>query len=131
MPGKAKGPSFSAARDQHVAYAEKGDATLHASVTNAADPHSTTVATELAAIRELLGRLRAPDAVKAVKQAEEEAASAKPDKATILSRLEQGMKIASAMEGFAAQSDKLISPLKEIATWAGHSWENWRPMLGL
>jgi len=131
VPGKGRGPSFSACGDQYVAYAEKGDATLNASVTNAANADSAALAAELAAIRELLGQLQAPGAVEAVKQAEEEAVTPKPEKATVLSRLEQGVKIASAAEGFAAQSDKLIPRLKAIAAWAGHNWESWRPMLGL
>jgi hypothetical protein len=133
MSEKRAGPIFNAGRDQHIAYAEQGPATLTSNVVNAEGPADIAVRGELQALRELLGRLGSAAAPStALMEAAEKATEAlEPDRHKVIGYVESAVKLAATANGFAEQSDKLIPRLRHIATWAGQAWDAWRPALGL
>jgi hypothetical protein len=132
MSENRSGPVFNAGRDQHVAYSEKGPATQTAHVSTVEEPNIAIVA-ELQELRKLLSQLGATAASSTaqVEQAEKIANGPHPDKEKVVGYVERAVKLATTVNGFAEQTDKLIPRLHHIATWAGQTWESWRPTLGL
>jgi hypothetical protein len=130
---KRAGPVFNAERDQHIAYAEQGSATLTANVVNAGGSTDIAICAELQALRELLAQLGSSVAPStALVEAAEKAADApEPDHHRVIGYVETAVKLATTANGFAEQADKLIPRLQQIALWAGQTWDSWRPALGL
>ena len=83
---------------------------------------SVDVAAELAALRELLVGLNAPDAGKlerALQDAEEEAAKPEPDRDEIGGAIERAVKYAKGASDFSAHMAKLTPHLTALASWIG------------
>ena len=133
MSENRRGPVFNSGRDQHIAYAEQGDATLNANVLHAGGLADAAVLAELQAVREVLGRLgaHASSSAAPLEAAENEAKQAKPDRNKVVGYVETAVKLATGANGFTESVNKLIPRLQQIAHWAGQSWDVWRPTLGL
>jgi hypothetical protein len=133
MSEKRAGPVFNAVRDQHIAYAEQGPATLTSNVVNAGESADIAIRAELQALRELLSQLGSSAAPSAalVEAAEKATEASEPDHHKVIGYVESAVKLATTANGFAEQADKLIPRLQQIATWAGQTWDSWRPALGL
>lgn len=129
MSEKRSGPSFNAGRDQHIAYAEQGAASLHTHIANTGGSAEISISAELKALREILAGLGASTVP--VDAAENAADAPKPEHQKVISYVENAVKLASTANGFAEQADKLIPRLQHIATWAGQTWDTWRSALGL
>jgi hypothetical protein len=132
MSGNRGGPSFSAGRDQSIAYAERGDATLDVRVANSGATGDVDIIAELRALREILARLTAPDSPSAIllETAETEAKAETPRRDKVAGLVESATKLATSVNGFAEQGEKLIPTLQHIGRWAGRAWDAWGPTLG-
>jgi hypothetical protein len=126
-----RGPVFRAGRDQQIAYAEQGDATLNA--TTSPNDQLASILAEIQALREMLKQFGAPaaPATTLLEAAEKEAGAPEPRRGVVAGYVETAMKLAAGVNGLAEQTDKLIPRLQQIAGWAGQSWDVWRPALGL
>ena len=131
MGETSRGPVFKAGRDQHIAYSERGKATLNVAVAN--NGSSADVLAELRVLRETLGKLGVPAASSAVllDAAEKVVAAPEPDRTEVAGYVQAAVKLAVDVNGFAEQADKLIPRLQHIAAWAGQTWDAWRLTLGL
>jgi hypothetical protein len=133
MGESRRGPVFKAGGDQYNAYAEQGDATLNAAVSNNSGPANAAVLSELQALREMLSQLGSPasSATALLEAAEKEAKAPEPRRDEVAGYVETAMKLAAGVNGFAEQADKLIPRLQQIAAWSGRAWDLGRLALGL
>lgn len=89
---------------------------------------------ELAALREILITLNAPDAGKidrALQDAEEEAGKEEPDKEEIGSALERAVKHAKNASDFGEHVGKLAARLGPIVSWLGDKWKTILTIAGI
>ena len=102
-------------------------------MTNAGGSTDIAVRAELQALLELLGQLGSSvtPSTALVEAAEKAADAPEPDRQKVIGYVESAIKLATTANGFAEQADKLIPRLQHIATWAGQTWDVWRPVLGL
>jgi hypothetical protein len=133
MGDESRGPKFTAGGNQQIAYAEKGDATFNANVSNTTGAAEVDIIAELRALREIMGRLTVqPTAsVALLDSAEKAAGAAEPRRDEVMSLVEGATKLAVGVNGFAEQADRLIPRLQHVAAWAGRAWDLWGPTLGL
>lgn len=85
-------------------------------------PETVNVAAELAALRELLGKLNVPDRGKldrALEDAKDEAAKPKPEKQEVADALGRAVKYAKGADEFAQHAEKLIPSIAALGSWLG------------
>jgi hypothetical protein len=85
-------------------------------------PETVNVASELAALRELLGKLNVPDRGKldrAMQDATEETAKPKPDKEEVAGAVGRVVKYAKAADDFGQHAEKLLPRIAALGSWLG------------
>jgi len=97
-------------------------------------PESVNIATEIAALRELLSRLQAPDQKKVDNAAEEshdEATKPSPASAEVGKGLERALEYAKKAAGFTEMLEKLRPHVIAAVGWLGPAWHNILHLVGL
>lgn len=108
------------ARDNVIVTGDRNRVTLKPVVPP--PPDSVDVKAELAALREALAKLSAPDAGKidrAVDDAEDELRKPEPNKDQIGQALDRAIGYAQKAEGFAGAAEKLVPHIVKVAGWLG------------
>ena len=89
---------------------------------------------EVAALRQILTELQAPDQRKidrALDDAEEEIAKPEPDRDEIGTALDRALTYAKKAEGFAATAEKLQKHVTNTVSWLGDNWYKLLAVVGL
>jgi len=89
---------------------------------------------EVAALRQILAGLQAPDQKKidrALDDAEEEIAKPEPDRDEIGIALDRALNYAKKAEGFAATAEKLRKHVTNTVSWLGDNWHKLLAAVGL
>jgi hypothetical protein len=133
MTSDRQKPSFTAGRDQNVAYAETGPATqyIHTSNTGA---DARTIIDALRAINDVLAQaapVEEPITGPIIDAAIKEASAPAPDKRKISGYLETALKLATTTNSLTEQAEKLLPHLQHLADWLGGGLEAFRPYLGI
>lgn len=88
-------------------------------------PDQVDISAEIAALRERLAGLQAPDQgklLRALADAEEEAAKPDPAPDEIGAAMDRAIGYAKKANGFADQAAKLLPHLKAVCGWLGDNW---------
>jgi hypothetical protein len=96
------------------------------------DPSSVDLASELAAIREILAGLKAPDQRKidrALEDVTEEAQKAEPDPDEVGDALQRALKYAQHAGTFSQIVGKLEPHVLVVSAWLGSNWDKLLTML--
>ena len=113
---------------------DSNQASMHGVTVTLPAAVSVDVTVELAALREVLVGLNAPDAGKlerALQDAEEEAAKPEPDRDEIGGAIERAVKYAKGASDFSAHVAKLAPRLAALTSWLGENWVKILALAGL
>lgn len=97
-------------------------------------PESVNIQAEVAALRELLLQLKAPDQRKierAFEDVEEELEKPEPDKDEIGQALDRAVNYAKKANRFAEAIDKLRPHVEKLTAWLGQNWHKLLSLVGL
>lgn len=97
-------------------------------------PESVNIQAEVAALRELLLQLKAPDQRKierAFEDVEEELEKPEPNKDEIGQALDRAINYAKKANRFAEAIDKLRPHVEKLTAWLGQNWHKLLSLVGL
>ncbi len=97
-------------------------------------PESVDIQAEVAALRDVLLQLQAPDQRKierAFEDVEEELKKPEPDKDEVGQAIDRAINYAQKANGFAESIDQLRPHVEKSAAWLGEHWHKLLPLVGL